>query len=409
MNQFQNRRSSASRSGPFTLIDLFAGGGGMTLGFLSEPGRFRVVWANDSDPAAVATYNRNFGDHCKYGRIEEVLEDSGTKIPLAEVVIGGPPCQGFSLLNKKRTGEESRHLWRPFLDVVRCANASLFVMENVPQVLKSPEFAEFRAEAGDMGFTIWADRLCAADYGVPQLRWRAFVVGCTFADPAIVFPPQATHSNCDHPVLPLGNGTVPGEQVATKPWRTVHDAIADLPEPEGTEIRHDTPPPLNLHFGRRPTPLSLKRYQIIPGEGEDRVQLHERAPELTLECWKRNWSGGTDVFGRLWWKKPAYTIRTEFYKPEKGRYLHPCRHRPLTHREAARLQTFPDMFRFEGKKIEIARQIGNAVPPMLAARVADCIYRLLVMRESYRCPTCSHPKSAVASCRGYEVGTLSPS
>ena len=80
-------------------------------------------------------------------------------------------------------------------------------------------------------------------------------------------------------------------------------------------------------------------------------------------------TGSTDVFGRLWWDQPALTIRTEFYKPEKGRYLHPSEHRPITHREAARLQTFPDAFEFAGSRIEIARQIGNAVPPMLAYKL----------------------------------------
>ena len=85
--------------------------------------------------------------------------------------------------------------------------------------------------------------------------------------------------------------------------------------------------------------------------------------------------------GELWWDRPAFTIRTEFYKPEKGRYLHPKQHRPITHREAARLQSFPDKFLFKGTKIEIAKQIGNAVPPMLAARIADVVFLLLTMGE----------------------------
>jgi DNA (cytosine-5)-methyltransferase 1 len=87
------------------------------------------------------------------------------------------------------------------------------------------------------------------------------------------------------------------------------------------------------------------------------------------------------LFGRLWWDRPAFTIRTEFFKPEKGRYLHPCQHRPITHREAARLQSFPDSFKFTGSKIEIAKQIGNAVPPMLAGRIADCVFALLAAKR----------------------------
>lgn len=161
-----------------------------------------------------------------------------------------------------------------------------------------------------------------------------------------------------------------------RPWRTVRDAIGDLPAPEGTEIR-PLGPPLDLHFGRKPTGVSLKRYQAIPTEGMNRFDLQRAAPQLTPRCWIKKRSGGTDLFGRLWWDRPAFTIRTEFFKPEKGRYLHPVQHRPITHREAARLQGFPDTFRFVGTKIEIARQIGNAVPPPLAARIADCVYALL--------------------------------
>jgi DNA (cytosine-5)-methyltransferase 1 len=109
---------------------------------------------------------------------------------------------------------------------------------------------------------------------------------------------------------------------------------------------------------------------------EDLLQL---APHLTPRCWV-NKKGGTDLFGRLWWDRPAVTIRTEFFKPEKGRYLHPEQHRPITHREAARFQSFPDDFQFEGTKIEIAKQIGNAVPPLLAASIANCIDCMLSAR-----------------------------
>ncbi len=174
----------------------------------------------------------------------------------------------------------------------------------------------------------------------------------------------------------------------------MRDAISDLPPPVGTEIRNE-PPPLNLHFGRKPTEISLSRYKAIPEEGMNRFDLQKRAPELTPACWIRKKSGGTDLFGRLWWDRPAFTIRTEFFKPEKGRYLHPKQHRPITHREAARLQGFPDDFVFKGTKIEIAKQIGNAVPPPLAFAVAQSVLRLIHLRESEPCRTESLPKCAV--------------
>ena len=131
-----------------------------------------------------------------------------------------------------------------------------------------------------------------------------------------------------------------------------------------------------LHLGRRPTAKSLERYRCIP-PGGNRFDLVRARRDLAPKCWVAKKTGSTDVFGRLEWDKPALTIRTEFFKPEKGRYLHPDQHRPITHREAARIQTFPDDFKFCGSKTEIARQIGNAVPPKLAEAVARHLRELL--------------------------------
>ncbi len=364
------------------LIDLFCGAGGMTLGFTKLCGHcFVPVWANDSNRHAVETYNANFGDHCIEGDINEILEDPSTIIPQADVVIGGPPCQGFSLLNKNRDGDIRKHLWLPFLEIVRRSKASIFVMENVPQLLNTSEHGMIKDTASKMGFNTFESVLCAADYGVPQKRHRAFILGCNFKDPATVFPPRKTNYN-------PGNGfsTSLSEEMdvytnTAVPWRTVRDAIGDLEPPKGVEIR-TVIPPYDLHFGRTPTELSKKRYRMIPEEGMNRFDLQRLSPELTPPCWIKKTEGGTDLFGRLWWDRPALTIRTEFYKPEKGRYLHPEQHRPITHREAARFQSFPDNFRFSGTKIEIARQIGNAVPPLLAARVADAVFSLWLSRPN---------------------------
>lgn len=352
----------------------------MSLGFSPEFGHnFKHVWANDYNEAAAETYRTNFG-HCVPGDIVNLLDDPEIEIPNADVVIGGPPCQGFSLLNKNKHADPRKQLWRPFFEVVLRSGAEVFVMENVPQLKDSPEHIEIQREAERHGFELASCILSASDYGVPQRRHRVFIVGCTFADPQTVFPPKRTHyngSNGKIRSLFKTNGDYVDKPL---PWRTVRDVLEDLPDPEGTEVRTDNPP-FDLHFGRNPTPLSKKRYRAIPKEGMNRFDLQKRAPELTPACWIRKTSGGTDLFGRLWWDRPAFTIRTEFFKPEKGRYLHPVKHRPITHREAARLQTFPDSFKFWGSKIEIAKQIGNAVPPLLAARVADCVRELFRMRE----------------------------
>lgn len=366
-----------STSPRYKLIDLFCGAGGLTQGFTEVSGAcFTPVWANDLDAESAATYKANFGHKCIVGDIVKLLLNPSTRIPKADVVVGGPPCQGFSRLNKKRHGDPRKQLWKPFLEVVERSGADVFVMENVPEVLRSDEYLRIKEAAERcMHFHVRCAKLMAADYGVPQIRSRAFIIGCKFADPRFVFPPPKTHYNPEICATSNKEGYV-DTPVA---WRTVRDAIADLPPPEGTNIRIEAAP-LDLHFGRSPTSTSLQRYLAVPDEGMNRFDLLRRARQLTPPCWIRKKSGGTDLFGRLWWDRPAFTIRTEFFKPEKGRYLHPTQHRPITHREAARFQSFPDGFKFCGSKIGIAKQIGNAVPPLLAERLADCVVELLRRR-----------------------------
>ena len=346
----------------YRLIDLFCGAGGMTLGFVDQRygGGFEEVLALDSDWAAAQTHTVNFSRPVITACIEAWLEQ-GPSIPQADVVIGGLPCQGFSLLNKNRLTDQRRRLWKPFFSVVQLSGASIFVIENVAELLSSDEYKELQQGAKEMGFEVREAVLNAANYGTAQHRKRAIVVGWRReAASTPDFPPAPTHfgAPCKGPM-----------------WRTVREAISDLPDPIGTEIRH-TKSPLNLHFGRTPTSQSVERYKAVP-PGGNRFDLQANAPHITPQCWIRKTSGGTDLFGRLWWSRPSVTIRTEFFKPEKGRYLHPEEHRPITHREAARLMGFPDNFIFVGSKIEIAKQIGNAVPPQLAGVLANVVHKML--------------------------------
>ena len=362
---------------PLRLIDLFSGCGGFTLGFTrlrtarSEP-IFDPVWANDFDEDSVASYNANFGAHCVHGDIVDLLEE-GVSLPDADIVIGGPPCQGYSLLNKDREADPRKQLWRPYMAVVEQVGAKAFVMENVPQLLGSAEHDDIKDRAEELGFEVESAELVAADYGVPQTRKRAFILGSRVRDPSEVFPPHRTHYNPQNGQTSIEDF---GRADGLQPWNTVEDAIGDLPPPLGTEIR-DEPGPFDLHFSRNPTAKSIRRYITVQEQGANRYDLEERAPEITPKCWKRKNSGGTDIFGRLWWDRPSFTIRTEFFKPEKGRSLHPDQHRAITHREAARFQSFPDSFTFKGSKRSIARQIGNAVPPRLATHVAYSALRAL--------------------------------
>ncbi len=387
----RSRSTKPSAKQPsYGVIDLFAGCGGLTLGFLwnqlfapneanpvcrseaASPSPFHSVLANDFNDDAVATYRANFdpkNEHAVNGPIEDIL-DSNRKIPRADVVIGGPPCQGFSLLNKNREGDERRALWWRFIEVAERCSARVIVMENVPQLLDGDEFEQIKGRLRQLRFQhLMAGVLCTANYGVPQVRQRAIIMASRTGPIALPIPthlpPQA---------IERLNGLRDSFRDVPD-WVPVSKVFQGLPAPRGIEPQGDNPT-LRLHFGRTPTEISMERYRAVP-PGGNRVDLLRNRPDITPDCWVKKKSGGTDLFGRLWWDRPSVTIRTEFYKPEKGRYLHPTEHRPITHREAARIQSFPDKFEFKGSKVEIAKQIGNAVPPLFAYRIALEVERCL--------------------------------
>jgi DNA (cytosine-5)-methyltransferase 1 len=336
----------------YTLIDLFAGCGGMSRGF-EDSGRFRSIFAVEVDADAVATFRLNFGDHVARASIEDVASFRN-----GDVLIGGPPCQGFSPLNRGAVGFERRGLWQEYLRALEQAEPMAFVMENVPELLRSAEYTEFKKRAEQLDYRVEGQVLNAADYGVPQRRRRAIAIGVRSGD---VPWPEATHADPE----------APAAVTSREPWVTFREAVAGLPlRPDGRA----------WHRSRNPRPESVRRYKAVPRDGGDRFAMQrnlDRAGlgDLVPRCWRDKPTGTTDVFGRLWWDKPALTIRTEFYKPEKGRYLHPSAHRPITLREAARCMSFPDNFVFpeEQAMTSVGRQIGNAVPPLLAQRIADAL------------------------------------
>jgi DNA (cytosine-5)-methyltransferase 1 len=339
-----------------TTLDLFAGAGGLSLGFERSGLGFEPVYAVEVDPAAASTFKGHFGCQVFDGPIEDV-----EVFPDAQVIIGGPPCQGFSPLGRDRDDHsrgQLNELWQQFLRAVRQVRPRAFVIENVPEFQRSAQFGRLLQLMDDdpdlrvYGFAFGV--LNARDYGVPQSRRRGIFMAVRGAA-GVPWPPPATHG-------PKSPGAIP--------YRTVREAIGDLPAAaSGFDVAFDKGGAQLLHFGRRPRESSLARYRAIP-EGGNRFDLAANRPDLLPRCWAQKPTGTTDVMGRLWWDRPSVTIRTEFFKPEKGRYLHPTADRPITHREAARLQTFHDGFVFEGGKTQIARQIGNAVPAGLGEALA---------------------------------------
>jgi DNA (cytosine-5)-methyltransferase 1 len=331
-------------------IDLFAGCGGLALGFVHEG--FSPVGAVELDTDAAATYALNIDEQISTTDIAAV-----TTVPEARIVIGGPPCQGFSQLGTRDPQDPRNRLWREYVRIIDAAAADVFVMENVPQLLRSPQFHLFRSEATARGFELVEGVLNAADYGVPQTRRRAIVIGSRVGAPHY---PAKTHGP---------------DSRDKRPYVDVRSAFASpTPLPENPDGK-------NLHVGRPGIrESSIERYRAVPPSGGNRFQMQAALdasgrPDLVPACWRNKQSGTTDVFGRMWWDRPGPTIRTEFFKPEKGRYLHPEAHRPITLREGARLQSFPDDFEFPESQsmISVARQIGNAVPPSLAAAIARSV------------------------------------
>ncbi len=333
-----------------TVLDLFAGAGGLSAGLHAGSHRFTTVRAIEMDIEAAASYAENFGDVVYAGGIERWLSEED--VPSVDVVVGGPPCQGFSALGKREPNDARNLLWRHYAETIERAHPQAFIMENVPAFLKSDQFSifadSFEADGPLRDYRFEARVLNSADYGAAQVRKRVVVLG--------------RHKD-------LGRPSFPNPAVLQTP-RTVRDAFEgitpfagqrDLPprtmEFRGQSLRGSFTSS-ELHIGRDYTDLSLDRFRSIP-YGGGRFDLPE---DLKAACWKRHTTGSGDVMGRLVWEKPSVTIRTEFFKPEKGRYIHPTQHRAITHFEAARIQGFPDDYRFVGSKASIARQIGNAVP-----------------------------------------------
>ncbi len=341
-------------------LDLFAGAGGLTTGLSLAPGlNVDAVCAVEFDPSAAATYTLNHGGRIEDGRVvggavyAGSIQDWLHEVEPVEVdlVVGGPPCQGFSTLGKQNVDDDRNFLWRRYAEAVKRSTPRYFVLENVPAFLTSPQWDVFQdeLESGMLAdYEIEVDILNAADYGAVQARKRVIVIG--------------HHKDLPAPGLPT--------KTHEHQHRTLDEIFQDIPNtvdriglPEGTVTYGGADRPgafatRELHFGRFYTDLSLKRFASIPEKG-NRFNLPD---ELLAPCWRKHRTGTADVMGRLHLDKPSVTIRTEFFKPEKGRYLHPTEDRAITHYEAAMIQGFPENCQWVGTREEIARQIGNAVP-----------------------------------------------
>ena len=365
----------------FSFIDLFAGAGGVTLG-LERAGGDPDSIAIEADPDCAETFRRNFP---RATVLEQDIRDVDFRGFKTDVVVAGPPCQGFSLLNRRREGDPRRVL---FNEVIRCVDAmkpKLVAVENVAGFAVSDEADELLTALTKRGFNARIDVVNAADYGVPQRRMRAITIASR-AGRSLPWP-RPTH----------------GTSARDLPdHRTVADAFTMLPTKPTDEGWH--------RDDYRNRSDQIERLRSIR-EGGSRRDL---PPDLVLDCWKEA-DGFNDVLGRLAWHRPATTVRTEFFRPEKGRFLHPREDRPITPREAARLQSFPDDFEFPSDQTlySVARQIGNAMPPRLAEAIGRASpsacpkSRAGEARRSSRLPDGTGRLERIRSC-GSRHGDLSP-
>ena len=349
------------------VVDLFAGVGGLSLGF--ENAGFSVVFANEFDPMIAGAYKKNHpntkvlvGD-VRTICFEKVFEKLIGKI---DVVIGGPPCQGFSQKGQRKSIYDERNfLFEYYVKAVNLLKPKYFVMENVPNLL-TVENGFFRKEIEEVfsyiGYSLTMEVLNAADYGVPQNRKRAVIIG-KFGDKALSLPE------------PVSFGV------------TIWDAISDLAylesgegEEEQTyryspqsEYQNELRGNNNIlynHVATKHSQITLERLSMIPPNGGRDILPVEH---LTKSIYSGTWT-------RMRKNEISVTITTRFDTPSSGKFTHPFLNRAITVREAARIQSFPDEYIFIGNKNSQMKQVGNAVPPRLARAIAE-----VVMRDIRRC------------------------
>jgi DNA (cytosine-5)-methyltransferase 1 len=335
-----------------TCIDAFCGAGGLSLGLVRAGFDLRAAF--DLSEAAINTYRRNLGAH---GFLADASELSGgdllAKASMSSgdelgLLAGGPPCQGFSKQKRgAHLGDRRNGLVLEFLRLVEEIRPAAFLLENIPQLnqLRGRRFlASFR---GLDDYQMLGRYYCAADYGVAQTRERFVLVGVRYDAGAAIVPPAPTTPN----------------------WLTVGQAIGDLPEPPSDHSDH---PNFPNHQAARVTQTNIERFSHVPqGGGWKDIPWNLRlACHQTVDVSRGGWP---DVYGRLRADGQCPTITGGFDSFTRGRYGHPTQDRPLTPREAARLQGFPDEYVFEGTRHDIRHQIGNAVPVPLAEALGRSI------------------------------------
>lgn len=363
---------------PITALDLFSGAGGLSCGFEWAGGQ--VTGGVELDQAAAATFQANhptariWAEDIREVDASTVLEALGK----VDVILGGPMCQGVSQRGPRDPHDERNFAFWAFADYVRRVRPDYFLMENVPALVSDVHnrglaIAVFE-ELESLGYELSAEVVNAAWFGVPQLRYRLVVLG----------------SRRNRPTFPGCVGSAITGVLREQDFTTVGDAIMDLPAVDAgggadcmpmphaetlssyaRATRGDTQLLFN-HWSADTEKVNLERIRHVSEGGN----WHDIPLDLLPQRFRHvRMSDHTTTYRRLDRSHPAHTVTTECGNVTSGAFTHPIQHRAITVREAARLQGFPDAFRFQGPRSSQYRQVGNAVPALMARALVEALLR----------------------------------
>lgn len=357
------------------VISLFSGCGGMDLGFTWAG--YQIVWANDILPDAVQTYKENIG---KYIELGDITDFDIKNLPDCDIVVGGPPCQSFSLVGKRNPNDIRGNLIWNFYEIITKKKPKIFLMENVPGLKAAKDnkcvqvLPELLKNFEELGYSVNYFILNAADYGVPQRRKRLLIVGNKNGYKIPIPEPTHTEDQIQRSLISK-----------KEPWVTCKEALSDLSPPAiDTDIGYYTSSPncdyqkfiregnediIRNHQMPYMSETDLKIIKAVP-IGGNYMDVPDNIATTRIKNFKKT-GGRTTTYGKIDPSKPGYTLNTHFSRPNVGCNIHYEENRLITIREGLRLQSFPDKFRIiHNSKRSAYIQVGNAVPPLLAYAIS---------------------------------------
>ena len=360
------------------IIDLFAGVGGLSYGFTHDSA-FEIVAANEILPNMAKAYELNHSKVKMYRKdikefgINDLQNDFEIKEGEIDIVVGGPPCQAYSTVGKRIIDDPRGKLFQEYYRVLKEIKPKVFLFENVKGLL-SMQGGELLATIislfESLDYKVTYKVLNAADFGAPQIRERIIIIGTKLKTD--FFYPEPTHFNPDD-----NNGNLLFNYL--KPYLTLSDAISDLPFIKSGEesFEYSSDPKNDFQREMRKNAPQILQDHNAPKNNRNLIEIMENLPDggtpFDLPEELRPKSGFANTYCRLWWNRPCTTITRNLSTPSSSRCIHPKAPRPLTTREGARIQCFPDDYIFFGSRSDKNLQIGNAVPTFLSSALKESI------------------------------------